>query len=738
MQTFKQYLHPLYRDVDKVADFSDLKNLSTLEEEEYPNLKRVVHIKRDSIKNLLKRLEQLQEELEHQIYLIDTESDLDERASAKKIYNQILDNIMNIVDRTNNEIIALDSPYFGKIQFKPYDSKTDNPLSLYIGKFALIDQQTHIPLITDWRSPVANLYYQNSGPKENVSFTAPSGERRGDLLQKRQFQISRGRIRGIYDAKSGNVAADEFLLSQLNERLGKKLQDIVSTIQAQQNAIIRDSLNKPILIQGVAGSGKTTILLHRLAYIFYAHKEQISSNNSLIIAPNQLFIDYVSDVLPNLGVSKVDTETYLFWGKSVLGWNDKFTISNKKSNLDIKAYKGSLKFLNTLERYFENFEEDLLENIPYSRKDVIEKRYFELKEEFPNIDMLERLDLAMEYAFAKKQFKQARTGFYDATNDIDINHKKNISSYFRKRCNVYSLYKGLFKTDLVSKEISKYTLEGLTQDGGIRNYRMEDLAPMVYLHLKINGTKEYEKDYVMVDEAQDMSFVQLATLVMVAKSGNITIAGDLAQSVIAPFYIRDWDDVINLVKDITNKDTQYYQLQKCYRTTIEIVNFANKIFEGRFPKSYKLPEAVLRHGDEVRVLEYDRDIKDLSKDKIEELVSLIRDQFKKGAVTCALLCRDREHADTLYSIFKKYEDDIGRQVVSYKEFDYKDGLQILPIENAKGLEFDTVIFADLNSNYYNDDELSIRLLYVGITRALHRVFVITKKKDIVTELLLKY
>jgi DNA helicase-2/ATP-dependent DNA helicase PcrA len=352
--------------------------------------------------------------------------------------------------------------------------------------------------------------------------------------------------------------------------------------------------------------------------------------------------------------------------------------------------------------------------------------------------MLERLDLAVEYAFAKKQFKQARTGFYDATNDIDINHKKNISSYFRKRCNVYSLYKGLFKTDLVSKEISRHTLEGLTQDGGIRNYRMEDLAPMVYLHLKINGTKQYEKDYVMVDEAQDMSFVQLATLVMVAKGGNITIAGDLAQSVIAPFYIRDWDDVINLIKNITNKDTQYYQLQKCYRTTIEIVNFANKIFEGRFPKSYKLPEAVLRHGDGVTVLEYDRDVKDLSRDKIEELVSLIKDQFKKSAVTCALLCRDREHADTLYSIFKEYEDVIGRQVVSYKEFDYKDGLQILPIENAKGLEFDTVIFADLNSNYYNDDELSIRLLYVGITRALHRVFVITKKKDIVTEVLLKY
>jgi DNA helicase-2/ATP-dependent DNA helicase PcrA len=737
MQTFKQYLHPLYRDVDKVADFSDLKNLSTLEEEEYPNLKKVVHIKRGSIKNLIQRLEQLQEELEHQIYLIDSESDLDEKAAAKKIYNQILNKILEIVERTNNEIIALDSPYFGKIQFKPYDSKSDKPLSLYIGKFALIDEQTHIPLITDWRSPVSNLYYQNSGPRDDVSFEAPTGKRKGDLLQKRQLQISRGRINGIYDAKSGNVAADEFLLSQLNERLGKKLQDIVSTIQAQQNAIIRDGLNKPILIQGVAGSGKTTILLHRLAYIFYAHKEQIGSNNSLVIAPNQMFIDYVSDVLPNLGVSKVDTETYLFWGKSVLGWNNRFTISNKKPDLDFKSYKGSLEFLDVLERYFEKFEEELLENIPYSRKDIIRRRYYELKKEFPHIDMVERLDLAMNYAFAKKQFKQGRTGFYDATNDMDINLKRDISSYFRRRCDIYSLYKGLFKTDLVNKDVCKYTLEGLTQSGGIRNYRMEDLAPMVYLHLKINGTKFYEKDYVMLDEAQDMSFVELATLIMVAKNGNITIAGDLAQSIIAPFYIRDWDDVMSLIKDITNKDTQYYQLQRCYRTTIEIVDFANRIFKDRFPKSYKLPEAVLRHGDEVGILEYDQDIKDLSKEKIGELVNLIKEQFNKGAVTCALLCRDRDHADTLYTVFKEYEDVIGRQVVSYKEFDYKGGLQVLPIENAKGLEFDTVIFADLNSNYYDDKELSIRLFYVGITRALHRVFVVTKRNDSVTGVLLK-
>lgn len=729
MQSFKKYLNPLYKDVDLVSKFDDLKELTPLETEEYPNLQKVTKIKADSIKNLLPRLDRLEEELEHQIYLIQTESDIDARMEAKGVYNKLLSQIEDLVERINNELIALDSPYFGKIVFQPYESRNDKSLSLYIGKFALVENETHIPLITDWRSPISNIYYENSGPCENVSFDTPIGKRAGDLKQKRQFQISRARINGIYDAKSGNVAADEFLLSQLNERLGKKLQDIVSTIQMQQNKIIRDTLKKPILIQGVAGSGKTTILLHRLAYLFYTYKKEINPNNSLIIAPNQMFIDYVSDVLPNLGVERVDTETYLFWAKKVLGWNDTYTISPQKEDLDIKEYKGSLKFLDILDEYFSMFEKELLEKIPYSRQDIIERRYYELKEEFPNIDMKERLELATDYAFAQKQFKQGNTGFYDSTYDTDVSIRKNIYDYFRKNCDIFSLYKNLFKTDLITKDTSKYTLAGLTQKGRIHNYRMEDLGGMVYLHLKIEGTKMHERDYVMVDEAQDISFVQLATLIKVAKNQNITIAGDLAQSIIPPFYIRDWDDVIRLIKKLTNKDTEYYQLQKCYRTTVEIVEFANRIFKERFPKSYKLPEAVLRHGDEVKTLEYDNDIAHLNGTEMKELVGIIKEQFEKGAVTCALLCRDRNHANRLYSVFKEYEDIIGRSVISYEENDYHNGLLVLPIENAKGLEFDTVIFADLNSDYYKGTELDIRLLYVGITRALHRLYIINKKED---------
>ena len=726
MQSFKKYLNPLHKDLDEVASFPDLSNISSLEQEEYPRLQEVTKRKVLLIKQLIPRLERLEVELEHQIEIINMESGEDDIKAAKSTYNQILRQINELVDRINTELIALDSPYFGKIVFTPYDSTTKKPLILYIGKFALMDEETHIPIITDWRAPIANLYYENSGPTNNVSFVAPVGKRKGNLQQKRQFQISRARIRGIYDAKSGNAAADAFLLAQLNERLGQKLQDIVSTIQAQQNEIIREEINKPVLIQGVAGSGKTTILLHRLAYLFYAHKESIRANNSLIIAPNQMFIDYVSDVLPDLGIEKVDTQTYMFWGKKILGWNDHYTLSPLEEDLRFKEYKGSVEFLNILESYFNEFESNLLENIPYSRKERISRRYYELKEQFPNIDMEERLGLSVDFAFAQRQFDQAKSGYVDTYFNDDIEKKREILAYFSRSVNIYALYKKLFRTNLLDPDCGKYTLQAMTTSGKNTYYRIEDLAPMVFIHQKIYGTKGIERDYIMVDEAQDISYIQLATLINVAKNSNLTIAGDLAQSIIPPFYIKNWQGVIELTDKMTKKETSYHQLQRCYRTTVEIIDYANEIFKSKFPEGYKLPEAVLRHGDPVENVYLPNDFGKSSEKDIKIVVEKIKTQFEKGAVTCAVLCRDKNHATEIYSILKKYEEDIDRDVVSYTESDYKQGVLILPIEQAKGLEFDSVIIMDLNDALYPDTEITWRLLYVGMTRALHRLMIVTR------------
>ena len=724
MQTFEKELNPIHNRLDNIRDFTDITPEDYTQRDEYPHLEKVTRINVDIAKKIIKKLHALEIELEDQAKIIAMETDLDARKDAVGIYNKLLSEIRDCIERINRELIKVDTPYFGKIVFNTNISGSLRDLPIYIGKFALMDPDTYQPLISDWRAPIANIYYENSGPTNGLQYETPLGIRDGDLIQKRQFNISEARFKHIYDAKSGNAAADEFLLAQLTERLGQKLKDIVATIQEQQNKIIREEINKPVVIQGVAGSGKTTILLHRLAYLFYSYKEKIHPERTLIIAPNKVFLDYISDVLPSLGIEHVEGNTYLFWAKNILGWDNSYMISPKEEDLKIKEYKGSREFLDILDSYFEEFESELLDNVPYLRKEIIRKRYYELKETHPFITLDERLILSLEYAFVQKQFKDKIVGSFYQTNDSEVEKKKEIIKYFNRMTIPIEVYRNMFKKGYVKKDISKYTLEGAVRSGKTKTYRMEDLAPILYLYLKLHGHSEYQKDYVMIDEAQDLSLIQITTLLQIAKNQNVTIAGDLAQSIIPPFYIKDWNSVISLFDKFKNKKYSYHQLNRCYRTTLEIIEFANKIFRDRFPKTYKLPEAILRHGEEIRTLNHKVNIENLGEKETKELMSLIKKEFEKGSITCALVCRDREHAKRTYEKISKYENYLEKDIVDFTEEDYKTGLLILPVENAKGLEFDSVIILDVNSDTYPDTELSTRLLYVAITRALHRLIII--------------
>ena len=727
MQTFEKYLNPLHTRLDSIRDFSKVIPKNKVEEEEYPHLKKVTEINVQNSKYLIKKLHDLEIELEEQAKIIQMETDLDSRKDAVGVYNKILKSIMEYVERINIELIRVDTPYFGKIVFRTKIRDIQKDLQIYIGKFALMDPDTYHPLISDWRSPVANIYYENSGPANNLQYETPSGIKNGDLIQKRQFSISEARFNHIYDAKSGNVAADEFLLAQLTERLGQKLKDIVATIQAQQNEIIRDGINKPIVIQGVAGSGKTTILLHRLAYLFYAYKEQIHPEKTLIIGPNKVFLDYISDVLPSLGIEHVETNTYMFWAKNILGWDDSYMVYQGEEDSKIKEYKGSKQFIELLDSYFEEFESDLLDNIPYSRRATIRERYYELKETHPLLSMDERLTLSMEYSFMQKKFQEKMIGTLPRESDLEIKKKKEITQYFNRMTKPIEVYRSMFKKGYVNRTIAKYTLEGTVRSGKKKTFRMEDLAPIVYLHFKIHDQKEHQKEYIMLDEAQDLSLVQILTLLQISKNQNITIAGDLAQSIIPPFYIKDWNNVIDLFKRFDRDDYSYYQLNRCYRTTLEIIDYANKIFKNKFPKTYKLPEAVLRHGEDIKIIENKEALLDGPEENITKLIEIVKEEFNKGSVTCALICPDKNYARGVYERIYKYKNTLGKDIADFSQEDYKTGLLVLPVENAKGLEFDTVILLDVNSDTYSNTELSVRLLYVAITRALHRLIVITNR-----------
>lgn len=368
MQSFSKHLNPLYYEIDKVADFTNVVKDSQLLIEEYPHLEKIVDLSASNVNIKILQLQRLEKELEDQIAIIENETG-DDKKDAVKIYNQILKKIYQVIDRANRELEIIDNPYFGKIVIdrKAHERFPAKQMTTYIGKFAVFNTETREVLVTDWRAPVANVYYTNSGPTKNISFNSPIGTLHGDLLQKRQFEVQAGRIKHIYDAKSGNVSADEFLLAQLNRRIGKKLSEIVATIQEQQNEIIRDSINQPVILQGVAGSGKTTIVLHRLAYLFFTYPEEVDTSKSLIVAPNRMFLEYISNVLPSLGIKGVESNTYIFWAKGILGFSKEKTLSNVQEDLDIKKYKGSYEFILSLKNFFSDFEKQVLELIPFQK-----------------------------------------------------------------------------------------------------------------------------------------------------------------------------------------------------------------------------------------------------------------------------------------------------------------------------------------------------------------------------------
>ncbi|MCC7289790.1 ATP-binding domain-containing protein [bacterium] len=689
--------------MDKIADFSDFKPSNDIESEEFPYFVNVEDISIKEIKQLRNKLEQLNRELNEQTAIVEEQTG-DDKKDAIKIYNQILKKIEQQVDRINLDLERVNEPYFGKIQIsRHHTSKLPaGEMTAYIGKFAYFDKNSQKVLVTDWRAPIANVYYMNSGPTKGVEFKSPIGILSGDLNQKRQFDISIGRIHHIYDAKSGNVSADEFLLSQLNKKMGKKLSEIVATIQNQQNEIIRANINQPIIMQGVAGSGKTTIVLHRLAYLFYTFPKEIQPERSLIIVPNQLFLDYISDVLPSLGIRNVQANTYIFWAKRILGWGDKFNLSSLPNDLSVKLTKGSEQFIENLKKFFAEYESQLLKNLPFSESDAVAKRYNELKANHSEIYLKERLDLALEGTYLSQQvnrkLKNTSLQVSDAT-------KQRIAQFLKEATDIREIYfKFINDARFNSAKVQKYTQKTFRRF----EFKQEDLAPLVWLHFQLNGTGDSLNDYTVVDEAQDMNPFEIYTLFLASRKGNLLLAGDLAQAINPPFAIASWNDV----QKIFSEKGLYFQLNRSYRSTIEIISYANAILKGYFPTDYTLPEAVLRHGEEVEeVLGF------------KGLTQLINSEFEKGVASVALICKDEAHCMETRTKLELNHIKLKKPIFDFSQSNYQTGIHLIPVNKAKGLEFDTVILVDKN-RYNLEEALDARLFYVASTRALHRLYIL--------------
>ena len=624
---------------------------------------------------------------------------------------------------------SLNKPYFARLDFKR-DGESDIE-ELYIGKVGVIDEKND-NIIIDWRAPVSSMYYDsNIG---DASYKAPEGICTGKLLLKRQYEIENKQLKSYQDVDT--VSNDELLKPYLEASVDNRLKNIVSTIQHEQNRIIREPVNKNLIIQGVAGSGKTTVALHRIAYLVYNNRENIRPEQYLIIGPNKFFVNYISGVLPDLDVEDVKQLTYDELCSEIL--QEKITlidedikllksIKNEKE-LTYQKIKVSMQFKKALDKYIKEIKENTIPiyGLRINETEIISNEFikqiynsFEELDEYDNIKTrLMRTNLFFE-KYIDENIEQ-----YREYSEKEL--KKALKNYFNKLIQkIPKIYQN-FLSNLdkyleISEDIKeqvKINIKNLKN----KKFEFEDLSSLIYLKAKINGIDEYGKyKQIVIDEAQDYGEFTFFSLKFILKNAAFSIFGDLAQSIYQYRSIENWESVLN---NTFRYQGEIQYLLKSYRTTTEIMDSANNI-----TKYIKLNTAkpVIRHGKKVSFIKYTEKNEQIS------LIKRILEQYKtQNYKTIAIICKNEEEAQELY--IKLEMNDIKN--ITLNDTEYNGGICIITSYLAKGLEFDGVIISNSGEEEYNSNKIiDMKLLYVAMTRPLHELTILYKN-DITKPLLL--
>ena len=597
-------------------------------------------------------------------------------------------------------------PYFGSITFK--ENNQNNQDKIYIGITHVEDEENEKYLVHDWRAPICSMFYDYELGK--ASYLAPEGMITGEITNKRQFTIKDGKLIRVFD---NNINIDDELLQEvLTEESNDKMKNIVNTIQQEQNAIIRNVTDKNLIVQGIAGSGKTSVALHRIAFLLYKI-ENLSSNNVLIFSPNQVFTEYISNVLPELGEANTMQTTL-----------SDFLSSN------LEEYKTVESFTSFVERYYK-YQETNKECVKYKQSDeiithinsfaqnILEKAAFEndiithdfeitketlnylLKNRYERILLKERLD-----AIAEKMCRDFYEGKHTKKSVILSLLKKSLNI----KLNYKELYKGFFNSQFFVENTTFNLTEKEIKDAvGKRNIKYEDACIVLYLKGLFEGFsyRGLIKE-VVIDEAQDYSKLEYILIRKIFKKSNFTILGDINQT-INPYY--KYENLEELSK-IFDNGTIYLELNKTYRSTPEIIEHTNKILN-------------LKHVSAIR-RENQRPV--LFRDNILDLkTSLLKDinLLKKEHFSVAIITKDDSESEKVYELLKNDVKDINILNSNTKNFNKK--MVIIPSYIAKGLEFDSVIIYTEKENSYKQDEKY--LYYVACTRAQHQLIIYNNHID---------
>ena len=672
------------------------------QEEEY--LKKTLAVIKELIENddnsIKDRMAEIQEMKK---YLWDNNAMLDDAEIASGMYNVNCD-----VSYTNENIKklmklkkSLESPYFGRVDFE--SNGFSEPV--YIGINGIAKDLNFY--VFDWRTPIASLFYNyGTGP---ASYEAPRGTISGNISLKRQYKISDEKIERCFNSDL-NID-DEYLQEILANASSEKMTNIVNTIQREQNEIIRNVSDKYLIVQGIAGSGKTSVALHRIAYLLYKEKN-LSSNNVLIFSPNDVFSQYISNVLPELGEDNVLQTTFSDFAsayirdfkeiESFTQFIERYYKSDSISEEEYKTtkYKISDEFKSLIDNYIERYRE----NMSFIRPIIINGKAIKiadlnrlLKTTFGKFPLSERIDRISEYICDHNNISYKKYG---------KTIREKIKTIVNFDLDVKKMYEDIISSDQF-KECA-----GLKENAGFKvgkQLKYDDLLPLMYIYFEMNGyPKNNSIRHIIIDEAQDYSLLQFYMLKKIFYTASFTVLGDIHQT-INPYYIYN---NLNDVNSIFENKGKYIELNKTYRSSQEIIEFTNQILgldnACSVRKNNAIPVTLRSVPKEQAVNQIMQDIEIMRENGIKRIAIIT----KNNTETLELYDKLKDQLDDINIIQQNAKAGIGNMV-------------ILPSYISKGLEFDGVIaYTDEDHEYQEKDKY---LFYVVCTRAQHNLTVYNQK-----------
>lgn len=601
----------------------------------------------------------------------------------------------NVIDKRRRLSKILDIPYFGRIDFR--EEKEGSEITpIYIGIHTFYDFINKRCLIYDWRAPISSMFYDYE--LGEATYSSPSGEVHGEISLKRQYRIRKGKME--YMIESSVTVHDDILQKELSSNADDKMKNIVTTIQREQNRIIRNEAAPVLIIQGVAGSGKTSIALHRIAYLLYTQKGRISSKDILIVSPNKVFADYISNVLPELGEETVPETSMEQILSGILDNNYKYQnffeqvtelLEKPTPNfIERIKYKSSFDFISRLDKfilYMENYYFRAVD-VKLTKHITIPSEYIEEQfKRFNRYPMRQRFEPMTDYILEMMSIQY----YFTATTAEKNLLKKEIKKMFAGN-NDLQIYKDFFEW------IGKPEMFKMRKN---RTLEYADLAPLAYLHIALDG-KYIQRNvkHLLIDEMQDYSPIQYKVIQKLYPCRK-TILGDASQSVNP--YGSSTADMIQKAFTIG----EIMKLCKSYRSTFEITNFAQKI------QTNNELEPIMRHGEEPEILQFKN-----VETEIMGIANLIS-SFKNSKYTSlGIICKTESQAKELAQKLLNYTNSIS--LLSNQSSAYVKGIIITSAHMAKGLEFDEVIIPQADdTNYHSNIDKS--MLYVAVTRAMHKL-----------------